>query len=137
MDKLIHFYGGHADDDGESSCPICECQSKLSAAYAARQDAADIEHQRLIELQSQLAAALQDQHDESCDTRDSMIQGKPCNCYLLLKSQLAAVQTANGQLTADLMGCRDGALVRDLRAEMERLKHDINRHSGRRGENNG
>ena len=35
-----------------------------------------------------------------------------------LKAQLAITETANGQLTADLMGCRDGALVRDLRAQL-------------------
>lgn len=46
-----------------------------------------------------------------------------------------AAERENGQLVADLMGCRDGSLVRDLRAalqeaerERDELKHDIERH---------
>jgi uncharacterized coiled-coil DUF342 family protein len=35
------------------------------------------------------------------------------------------LQTALGQANADLMGCRDGALVRDLRGEVDRLTHEL------------
>lgn len=53
-----------------------------------------------------------------------------------LRQRLKAAQTVNGQLTADLLGCRDGALVRDLQRrnwELEKalaLAHVV---AGRKG----
>lgn len=38
------------------------------------------------------------------------------------EQRLAEAQSLNGQLTTDLMGCRDGALVRYLRSEIARLR---------------
>lgn len=35
------------------------------------------------------------------------------------------LSTALGQATADLMGCRDGALVRDLKARVAQLEAEI------------
>lgn len=46
-----------------------------------------------------------------------------------LKAELERTQTALGQANADLMGCRDGALVRDLRAENARLKAEVDEYS--------
>ena len=39
-----------------------------------------------------------------------------------LKAEIDRLRTGYGQAIADLMGCRDGALVRDLRAQNERQK---------------
>lgn len=51
------------------------------------------------------------------------------NCAGRVKAQVAALreeleraQIHNGELVADLMGCRDGALVRDLKARNARLE---------------
>jgi len=37
-------------------------------------------------------------------------------------AEIERLKAAHGQCIADLMGCRDGALVRDLRCEIEQLK---------------
>jgi len=34
------------------------------------------------------------QHDENCDTRDTMIPGKPCNCYAILDAKLKDIVNA-------------------------------------------
>lgn len=39
-----------------------------------------------------------------------------------LERELVEARSENGKLTADLMGCRDGALVRDLCAALERAE---------------
>lgn len=43
-------------------------------------------------LDRELAEAEATRHDENCDCRDTMIRGKPCNCYLLYKADLAEAQ---------------------------------------------
>jgi hypothetical protein len=48
----------------------------------------------LRELSVALVKARESQHHEDCDTRDTMIQGKPCNCYLHFKAALAAKDAA-------------------------------------------
>ena len=42
-------------------------------------------------------------------------------------AEIGQVRSYNGQLIADLMGCRDGALVRDLRARVEELEREMER----------
>lgn len=41
------------------------------------------------------------------------------------EAEIERLRTALGQANADLLGCRDGALVRDLRGEIERLRADV------------
>lgn len=41
------------------------------------------------------------------------------------RQEIERLQIALGQANADLMGCRDGALVRDLRSELDRLKYEL------------
>jgi len=50
----------------------------------------------------ELKAQLANQHDENCDTRDTMMPGKPCNCYVLLKSKLEDA-IAGGTAAAELL----------------------------------
>jgi hypothetical protein len=45
-----------------------------------------------VSLEKEVERLKENQHDENCDTRDIMITGKPCNCYLKYKQQAAADQ---------------------------------------------
>lgn len=56
--------------------------------------------------------------DDEYEQQVTFAQGVIAN----LRAELELTQTALGQSQADLMGCRDGALVRDLSAENERLR---------------
>ena len=47
----------------------------------------------------------------------AMVDAQTCE-IAALRAQLELTQTALGQSQADLMGCRDGALVHDLRAQL-------------------
>lgn len=43
-------------------------------------------------------------------------------------AEIARLRTELGQAQADLMGCRDGALVRDLRADLRQVIHSSRTH---------
>ena len=70
--------------------------SKLQAATHKDFETAckhvDEERKQNVALQARLEDAERNQHDENCDTRDVVISGKPCNCYLLLKERLEEAQ---------------------------------------------
>lgn len=99
-----------------------------------------------IQLKSALAAASAEiaQLKNTLAEKEDLIRVLKDNCEIERESfesdqkKIELLQTALGQANADLMGCRDGALVRDLRAENERLIKEQDRwisqaeHDGKR-----
>jgi hypothetical protein len=49
-------------------------------------------------LQARITALEANQHHEDCDTRDIMIQGKPCNCYVLLKAEIERLRAEPAEM---------------------------------------
>jgi hypothetical protein len=48
----------------------------------------------ITSLRQRVKELEESQHDENCDSRDIIIPGKPCNCYVKYKQQLATAQAA-------------------------------------------
>lgn len=58
------------------------------------------------------------QHDEDCDTRDAMIQGKPCNCYVLIGKKYRSALAKVAELEQENKILREAV---NLNAEESRL----------------
>ena len=95
----------HADCD-QSDCE-CQCCHKENVM-----DQADIEAEKVLPC-SGIDCGIN--HDYYCPAEHrlavaALIREKD--------AEIERLKTANGQVTADMMGCRDGALLRDLRAQL-------------------
>jgi hypothetical protein len=66
------------------------------------------------QLQAMIAAA-RSQHDENCDTRDTMIPGKPCNCYLHWRER---AESAESRLSAAAKALDLSVRAHDLHARI-------------------
>lgn len=60
-----------------------------------------------------------DQHDENCDTRDTMIQGKPCNCYVILRAKVAELEQEIVELNIHRDGFRQ--TIREFEQEHKQV----------------
>lgn len=69
------------------------CAADCRPAVAARLRTDGLEIERLSA----------DQHDDNCDSRDAMIQDKPCNCYLLYKAERDQLRVEIERLKARLI----------------------------------
>lgn len=116
----------------ENLCAVCAGSPPISGrpciCGGSGRACDEAQHARELvnHLERQLAEAKQSQHDENCDTRDAVIQGKPCNCYLFYRAQLAEAQAQAEDYSSIIVeGNTEINEWRAKLAEANRLYHEL------------